>query len=95
MYSMYLHNCYHFEGTKKSELWLSIITEELNKNLTAHNWQNWKKKKNFPSCCCHEIYRIEAVGLKNYNYAWKIDILPIPSKSKFESENSFSHMLLI
>ena len=40
--------------------------------LTAHKWQIWKRV--FLSCYCHEIYKIEAVGLKNYNYTWKITI---------------------
>ena len=31
--------------------------------LTAHNWQKWKRV--FLTCPCHEIYRDEAVGLKN------------------------------
>ena len=30
--------------------------------LTAHYWQNWKRV--FLSCYFHEIYRVEAVGLK-------------------------------
>ena len=34
--------------------------------LTAHNWQKWKRV--FLTCPCHEIYRVEAVGLKNCNY---------------------------
>ena len=34
--------------------------------LTAHNWQKWKSR--FLTCHCHEIYREEAVGLKNSNY---------------------------
>ena len=41
-------------------------------NLTAHNWQKWKRV--FLTCPCHEIYRDEAVGLKSYKYAWKITI---------------------
>ena len=40
--------------------------------LTAHYWQNWKNV--FLSYYCHEIYRVEAVGLQNYNYSWKITI---------------------
>ena len=31
-------------------------------NLTAHNWQKWKRV--FLTCPCHKIYRGEAVGLK-------------------------------
>ena len=37
--------------------------------LTAHNWQNWKSI--FLTCSCHEIYWVEAVGLKNSNYTIK------------------------
>ena len=38
--------------------------------LTVHNRQNWTRE--FLSRSCHEFYRVEAVGLKNYNYTWKI-----------------------
>ena len=34
--------------------------------LTAHNWQKWKRV--FLTCPCHEVYRVEAVGLKSSNY---------------------------
>ena len=34
--------------------------------LTAHNWQKWKRV--FLTCPCHEIYRVEAVGLISSNY---------------------------
>ena len=37
--------------------------------LTAHNWQKWKST--FLTCPCHEIYRVEAVGLQNSNYTFK------------------------
>ena len=40
--------------------------------LTVHNWQNWKRV--FLSCYWHEIYTVEAVDLKKYNYTWKITI---------------------
>ena len=40
--------------------------------LLVHNWQNWKKV--FLWCCCHEIYRVEAVGIKNCNDTLKITI---------------------
>ena len=40
--------------------------------LTAHNWLKWKSI--FLSWYRHEIYREEAVGLKNSNYTWKITI---------------------
>ena len=33
--------------------------------LTAYNWQKWKY---IPYMSCHEIYKVEAVGLKSYNY---------------------------
>ena len=75
-------------------------------NLTAHNWQKWKRV--FLTCPCHEIYRDEAVGLKSCKYtwknydlceyvefgviSWKIDILSITASLKFESENSFAHV---
>ena len=35
-------------------------------HLTVHNWQKWKRV--FLTCPCHEIYRVEAVVLKNANY---------------------------
>ena len=41
-------------------------------NLTAHNWQKWKRV--FLTCSCHKIYRDEAVGLKSCKYTWKITI---------------------
>ena len=34
--------------------------------LTAHNWQKWKRV--FLTCLCHKI---EAVGLKICKYTWK------------------------
>ena len=37
--------------------------------LTAHNWQKWKRV--FLTCPCH---RDEAVGLKSCKFAWKITI---------------------
>ena len=40
--------------------------------LTAHNWQKWKRV--FLTCPCCEIYMDEAVGLKSYKYTWKITI---------------------
>ena len=40
----------------------------------AHNWQKWKKKT-FLSYPCHEICRVEAVGLKIYSYTEKITII--------------------
>ena len=76
--------------------------------LTAHNWQKWKRI--FLTCPCHEIYRVEAVGLKNSNYnlylknydfcedvkfgaiSGKIDILSITALLNFESKNPFDHM---
>ena len=60
-------------------------------DLTAHNWQNWKRV--FLTCPCHEIYKDEAVRLKklqiylkNYDLreyvdfgaiSWNFDILSI------------------
>ena len=32
--------------------------------LTTHNWQKWKRV--FLTCPCYEIYRVEAVDLKNF-----------------------------
>ena len=40
--------------------------------LMAHYWQNWKKV--FLSCHCHEIYTVEAAGLKPSNNTLKIMI---------------------
>ena len=63
------------------------------------------------SCHCHEIYKVEAVSQKNFNNNFKnydfyeyvkfgvisleIDILSINASIKFESENSFAHILFI
>ena len=70
--------------------------------LTTYNWQN--EKRVFLTCPCHEIYRDEAVGLKNAiilekceyvefeAISWKIDILSITAWLKFESKNSFAHV---
>ena len=41
-------------------------------DLTGGNWQKWKRV--FLTCPCHEIYRDEAVGLKNCKNTWKITI---------------------
>ena len=30
----------------------------------AHNWQKWKRI--FPTCPYHEIYRVDAVGRKEF-----------------------------
>ena len=38
----------------------------MNVLLTAHNWQKWKST--FFTGPCHEIYRVEAVCLKSFNY---------------------------
>ena len=43
-----------------------ILTENCSKKKIAHNWHDWKSR--FPTWTCHEIYRVEAVGLKNFNY---------------------------
>ena len=73
--------------------------------LTAHNWQKWKST--FLTCPCHEICRVEAVGLNNSNYTWKItiseyvkfgaiswkcDILSITARSKLKSKSPFAHV---
>ena len=47
-------------------------SEQQGSNLTAHNWQKWKRV--FLTCPCHKIYREEAVGLKSCKYTWKITI---------------------
>ena len=41
-----------------------IFLSEVKDNLTAHNWQKWKKSA-FLTCHCHEIYREDVVGLKS------------------------------
>ena len=56
--------CFIFELISKHLCMLPFLL-----TLTAHVWQNWEWV--FFSCYCHEIYRV-AVGLKNYNYTWKI-----------------------
>ena len=44
----------------------------IHNELTAHNWQKWKRV--FLTCPCRTIYRGEAVGLKSCKYTWKITI---------------------
>ena len=72
----YLHNNIH-----TVIIWYQLILHNLldvssrescKPSLTAHNWQKWKSI--FLTCPCHEIYRVEAVGLKNSNYTLKIKI---------------------
>ena len=41
-------------------------------DLMANNWQKWKST--FLTCPWYEIYREEAVGLKNSKYTLKIMI---------------------
>ena len=41
-------------------------------HLMAHNWQNCERV--FLSCHCHEIHRVEEVGLKSANHTLKITI---------------------
>ena len=41
----------------------------INIDLTAHNWQKWKRT--CLTCHCHEIDRKEAVGLKSSNHTFK------------------------
>ena len=43
--------------------------------LTAHNWQKWKKSRFLSPC--HEVYRVEAVGLAIAYYAYKLQYLGI------------------
>ena len=43
-----------------------------NRDLTAHNWQKWKRV--LLTCPCRKIYRDEAVGLKSCKNTWKITI---------------------
>ena len=47
---------------------VSYMVHWLN-NSQVHNWQKWKST--FLSCHCHEIYRVEAIGLKSSNYTLK------------------------
>ena len=35
--------------------------------MTHYWWQKWKRV--FLSCYCNEIYRVEAIGLRNSNYS--------------------------
>ena len=53
-------------GSNFASKWSKYVSNYTWRDLTAHNWQNWKRV--FLSRYCHEIYRVEAVGLKNYNY---------------------------
>ena len=89
---------------KKSKNLVGVVGPIL---ITAHNWQKWKST--FLACPCHEIYRVEAVGLKSSSYAlkimifcenvrfgailWKFDILSITAWLKFESKNPFAHTM--
>ena len=48
-----------------------VTKNSLSRELTAHDWQQWKGV--FLTYLCHEIYRDEAVGLKSCNlknYDW-------------------------
>ena len=70
------------------------------RQLTAHNWQKWKRT--IVTCPCHKIYREGTIALKTCNYilknydfceyvklreiSWKIDILSITAYWKFESK---------
>ena len=63
------------------------------RSLTGHNWQNWKRV--LLSYYWHEIYRVEAVGLKNYNYTRKITIfLNKWNLGQFLDKSIFSQKLL-
>ena len=41
-------------------------------DLTTHNLQN--ERGSSSHAICHDIYRVDTVGLKNSNYAWKFMI---------------------
>ena len=62
---IYLHPTIKGTNCLKQDMWDRPY-------LTFHYWQNWKRV--FRLCYCHEIYRVEAVALKNHNYTWKITI---------------------
>ena len=51
----------------------SVAVKHLQSSSTNGNYFNGsqlsKLKKKFLSCCCHEIYRVEAVGLTNDYYS--------------------------
>ena len=51
-------------GDNKSKPFFLVINQ-----LTAHNWQKWKRM--FLTCACHVIYRDEAVDLKTCKYTLK------------------------
>ena len=69
--------------------------------MKLNNAQLAKLKKSITVMKCHEAHRVEAPNYNICKYvkfgaiSWKIDILPVTAYSKFESENSFVHMLLI
>ena len=44
------------------------------KNIILNGSQLAKLKKKYVTCPHHKIYRLEAVGLKNSCYTWKIMI---------------------
>ena len=47
--------------------WAGVVNEFNGSQLA-------KLKRVFRSCYCHEIYTVEVLCPKNYNYAWKIAI---------------------
>ena len=47
------------------QFWDEKRSSSGHQDLTVHNWQKWKRR--FLICLCHEIYRVEAVGLSFSN----------------------------
>ena len=54
----------------KGSLTISKYRLEMVQSLTAGKME----KKYIPLCLCHEMYRVEAVGLSLYNLLYKITI---------------------
>ena len=88
------------------QLFRQLFPAQYLMDVTAHNWQKWKKSR-FLTFSCHKIYREEADGqkfkfqlyFKNYDFCecvkfganlWKIDILSITISLKFKSKNPFA-----
>ena len=70
-----------------SEYLLGENTETRGGALTAHSWQKWKST--FLTCPCHEIYREEAVGVKNSNYTKKYDFCEYVKFGAFRENVTF------
>ena len=53
----------HFSTSKckRNKALLSLFNIHCQFALTPHHWQNWKRV--FLLCHCHEIYRVEEIGL--------------------------------